>query len=356
MSSNQDASKTQGTTGTKTKAKAPISPVLRTYTIPSALEVLLETDQRHGIIPAAGRQELLTALHAIIAQAEDLGLRHAGDLISEQTAMLKALTGAKTIREPQTTQVADRLHSYRNLMLSLAVVATADFGGDPSGLYQRMAKLKARTCEFRRALTDDEILLARIAAHTMSLQETRSERAAVYAMVEAGMVPRETPHLTLEAFVANEVPEGILAAGHTHLEERFVPLDQFESGILGRFMQDAHSAGVSQTTSLTYSPRTTGASYAPEKHKPGTREATAAAHGLLERMLKEIGLYNGDVTTTSIRLWRLLGTYRAAGATAAQELAGLGTDPMELNRLWQLLGEFEQIGQCTQDDEGISFL
>lgn len=219
-----------------------------------------------------------------------------------------------------------------------------------------MVKLGARTCDFRRPLTDDEILLARIATHTTSLRNPRSERAAVYAMVEAGMVPREAPFVTLEDIDDHEMPQMVLAVGHQHLCARFVPLDQFERSVLGRFTQAAHHAGVSRTKTLTYSPRTTGAKYNPEKHAPGTSSATAAAQGLLDRMLKEIGIFNVDVTATSIRLWRLLETYRASGATAAQELAGLGTETRDLDRLWHLLGQFEQIAQSTQDDDDISFL
>lgn len=112
---------------TKTTAKTPISPVLRNITIPQALEALLTIDRRRGIIPTAAREDLIAALDTILAKAAFIGVHDVSELLAEQHVMLKALTGVESPREDHSAEVTDRLHTYRNLLLALAVAATGSF-------------------------------------------------------------------------------------------------------------------------------------------------------------------------------------------------------------------------------------
>jgi hypothetical protein len=284
---------------------------------------------------------LATARHVVLA-AEKLGLTNAAELVTEQTLLLKALTGVEKPQQFQRAEIAERLHTFRNMMLTLATAATGAFHGDPAGLYQRMVKLAPRTHAVRRPLVDDEILLARVVIHLESSAQPRSTRAAVYTLVESGMTPGETTHVSLDDTDDYEMPQMVLAAGNAHLQSRFLPLDRFNTVVLGRFTEAAHRAGIATAQPLTYQGR---------KHAPGSSAATASAQGIIDRLLKEVGLFNDDVSATSLRLWRLATTLSQANVKAAQELGGYGETRDDEDRLWRALGHLEKPKVDEDDDE-----
>ncbi|MGZ6131996.1 MAG: hypothetical protein ACXWLF_08225 [Myxococcaceae bacterium] len=333
---------------TKAAKSTPMPIALAHTSVAEAVAELRALDTRRHLIPAAGRAQLLAMADEIQAAADAIGLESAAQLVTQQTHLLKALTGVDQPLQFHKSATAERLHSYRNLMLTLATAATGAFHGDPTGLYERMVKLTPRTHALRRPCTDDEILLLRTVIYLDGRARPRSLRPAVYTLVEAGMTPGETTHVSLNDHDDHEMPQMVLAAGNAHLQPRFLPLDGFNTVVLGRFTEAAHRAGHAATKPLTYEGR---------KHDPGTSQATASAQGVLDRLLKEIGLFNADTSATSIRLWRLATTHATQDVKAAQELGGYGGKKEDQERLWRTLG-FLQKPQAPDDsdDEDESFL
>lgn len=157
------------------------------------------------------------------------------------------------------------------------------------------------------------------------------------------MVPGETTHPTLSDFDDREMPQEVLAAGNGHLKSRFLSLDRFTSHTLGRHLNAAHRAGHHNDKPLTYNGR---------KHVSGSTQATASAQGVIDRLFKEIGLSNHDVTASSVYLWRVQTTFNTAGPDLAREPSGRTTT----DQMFHSIGHYRQrTSNEPDDDEGLSF-
>jgi hypothetical protein len=326
----------------KAKPLAAIPDVLSHVSLADTLVELDRLDRHRHLIPTAARGPLRDLAEEVVAKGEFIGLTNAVELVSKQALLLKALTGVEHLNQFHNTAVADELHRYRNTMLTLALVAAGSIHGNPTGLYQRMIKLQPRTHALRRPLTDDEILLARVAVHLVSRDEPTSVTAAVYTLVETGFTPGETTMFSLDDVDDYEMPELVVAAGNGQLASRFLPVDTYGRVVLGRFTEAAYKKGQPTSKSATYAGR---------KHAPGSSAATASAQGIIDRFLKELGLFNVDVSATSLRLWRIAATLAETDTATAQERAGYDDTRNGEDRLWRSLGFFEKPRNEDADDE-----
>lgn len=343
------SSKTSKTTRTcvpaRQRPKTTLSPVLRTVTIADAVAEFRTLDARSDLVPAPARP----AVEVLLNQIAAAGLANAAQLVADQTHLLQILTGVDraAVRSHQPTEVAERLHTSRNVIIAVAAVAAASVGADPAGVYDNSVTLLRRTMSPRRPLTDDEVLLARVAVRLHSIADPRSATAGVYSLVEAGMVPGETTLVTLSDFSdcdGHEVSSHVLAPGNGHLASRFLPLDSYTRHVLGRLVNAATLAQVDAAKPLLYTPRDA-------KNLPGSPVATASAQGVLDRLLKSVGLFQDDTTASSIYLWRVQSTYLAAGVDAALEISGRST----ASQMFQSLGQHRTKQEQVNPDEGFSF-
>lgn len=69
------------------------------------------------------------------------------------------------------------------------------------------------------------------------------------------------------------------------------------------------------------------------KNPPGCNEASASASGVLDRMLTEVGLKNGDLTAGSTS-WRIQTVYIQHGIDAAWQFSGRTTRGQTLTMLF----------------------
>jgi hypothetical protein len=186
--------------------------------------------------------------------------------------LLTALTDVDNVTTYQPSDVAERLHTYRNVVVALAVAAADSISAKSDPVLAKCTRLKTRSVQDQRGLTDDEILLARVHAATLSRCAPQSQAAAIYAMVDAGMVPGETTSVTTRDVDDYERPSMVYAPGNGHLADRYLPLDRFGSAVIGGRVAKAVADGYSPSRPLTYVPR---------KNHPGSKQATASAQGVL---------------------------------------------------------------------------
>jgi hypothetical protein len=300
-------------TGKRTPKEAaePLSGVLRTMKVAEGLSALHDLDERYGVIPASGAAALAQAAAEILTAAARIGVTSIAALVQQQGPLLKALTGVDKPTAIHKTAVADPLHRYRNVIVAIAAASAQSVGASLTPIWSQSLRLRARTCQLGRPLFDDEILLARVHAAIGSDGNPKSQRACIYAMLDAGLVPGETTPVSLNDFDDIDQPTELLAPGNGHLDPRLLPLDRFAQAVLGRRTRAANKSNMRKP--LTYAPR---------KNAPGSAAASASAHGVVDRILTELGLADIDVTASSVMLWRLATVYATAGADTATAMSG----------------------------------
>jgi hypothetical protein len=222
------------------------------------IQAVLDTAGLTPAPAAGGLNELLTGLEQVLVRTNINTL----ELAANAGPTLSVLTGvpAANLTDYHRTEVADRLHAYRNLALATAALAASTIevtstATAPSAIYTHAIQLRRRSIQLRRPLADDEIVLCRVAAYLASRVDPCDHAASIGSLLVAGLAPCETTQVRIDDFDNPAAPTILLAAGNAQLEARYIELDKFASHILGRHMQQALRAGRSPETPLTYRPR-----------------------------------------------------------------------------------------------------
>jgi hypothetical protein len=286
--------------------------VLSSFSIKEAIEVFETTANCHRLVPDAFEAHLPNTLNEIMDASSRLALSTASDLVTNQTDVIRHLTGVHFLSEYQPTIMADRLHRYRNVIAAIAATTALSFGGKADAVYTLMPNLKRRTTHLGRPLTDDEILLARVDALRASLKSASSQRAVAYALTDAGMAPVETTQVgPVHLGPDLDRPELVEAPGNQHLSSRLLSLDGYSSRILARRLE--HVADPSSEIPIDYKAT---------KVHDDAYAAGASVSAMLSRLLKDIKVANDDVIPSSITLWRVTTVLKSDGDEAAARVSG----------------------------------
>jgi hypothetical protein len=334
--------------------KITLSPTLRTIPAAEGVTRLRELNRTFGLTPApaaGGLNELLTGLEQVLLRTNISTL----ELADNAGPTLSFLTGvpAANLTDYHRTEVADRLHAYRNLALATAALAASTIevtstATAPAAIYAHAIRLRRRSIQLRRPLADDEIVLCRVAAYLASRVDPCDHAASIGTLLFAGLVPCETTQVRIDDFDDPAAPTILLAAGNAQLEARYIELDSFASHILGRHMQQALRAGRSRETPLTYRPRKRKQG---PKHLPGSTAATASAQGVIDRFIAQLGLPTGDITATSLTQWRCATVLATEGIQAALAVSGRHS----VESMFRALGVSGVKPVAEPDDDGESF-
>lgn len=338
------------------KPKIALSPTLKTVPAVDGVDDLLRLHHQHGLIPLNPESTTEYRLH----QLRDLLSRHqvsTFELATNPAAVISALTGVdrSDLTKYHPSEVAERLHAYRNLALAVAVlaastVAVTSAATHPDAVYAHTVKLARRSFLTRRPLADDEIVLCRVAAHLAALEDPRDHTATIYTLIDAGLVPGETTHFKIDDLDEPELPRLLLAAGNAQVASRFLELDPFTTVILSRHVDHALRAGHSPNTPLTYKPRAPK-SADKQQHQPGSISATASAQRIIDRFIGHLGLPTGDITASSITQWRVAHTIATQGVQAALAISGR----TNLEAMFRALGTHPTHVTSPTDDDYESF-
>ncbi|WP_028650211.1 hypothetical protein [Nocardioides halotolerans] len=351
----QTSKTTQTITTKNVSAKITLSPTLEQVAASEGIDKLRELQRAYGIIPAAAVPDIEPRLDRLETLLRENAVT-AGELATNQPRFLSMLTGVplKDVTGYHATEVAEELHAYRNLALAVAALAASTINVDseatsPKAVYTHATKLALRSIYSFRPCAHDEIVLLRVAAHLAAIKDPRDHAATVYTLLDAGQVPGETTHVTIEDYDDPEMPQLVLAAGNRHLEPRFLTLDQFATHTLGRHLEHALRAGYSRSAPLTYRPRVRKDA---ESHAPGSTSAIASAQRIIDRLIQQLGLPTVDITASSITQWRVATTLATRGAEAAWQLSGRS----KVEGMYRALGgAYRTTPTARPDDHGISF-
>ncbi|WP_210503025.1 site-specific integrase [Nocardioides xinjiangensis] len=319
----------------------------------TGIERLRALNDEIGLIP----QPAAAGIDALLADLEELFVEHqitTLELAANGARVLGIAAGIEdtAVSRYHATEVAERLHAYRNLMVAIAALAastieTSSPGTDPATVYAHAVRLTRRTVQVRRAFADDEVVLFRVAAYLAATSDPRHHTAAVYTLLDAGLVPGETTAVRIDDSDDAEQPTELLAAGNAHLKSRFVHLDPFTRFVLSRHLQHALRAGFDPTTPLLYTPQNRGK----DTHQPGSPSATASAQRCIDRFIAQLGLPTGDITASSITQWRVGATLLSHGSDTAWALSGRSSK----EAMWRALGATRPRTTIRPDDDGESF-
>lgn len=296
----------------------PTGAILRGHDLHDAIEMLLELDQELGIIPAQSRHATVAAADRLRHKAADIGYVTTRQAIDNATALIAAVTGVQKTEVTQfhTSEQAQALHLYRNILLAGVLAGsrtTLENKADAEQLAKEVPSLRRRTAGFTRANSDDEILLMRMWALTLSeVGGANGRRAAcVYAQCDAGLYPGETTKVSRQHLGLTPGNGLIEAPGlDTGVTSRILPLDEFNIRVIAAFMKQTDEVPAAR---LTYRPRTDIFEY---------QKAMVSAVGILDRQRAAVGLVHTDTTASSITMWRAVHTQLSAGMPAAVEACG----------------------------------
>lgn len=286
---------------------------LHAMPLDEAFEVFLDLDAGWSLIPDGHEDQLRSDWDAVVRACGSLGIDTVHGLLTQLPAVLTATTGIENVTEYHTGADQALLHRTRSAALTVAVATAPNH--DPAAILETTRKtLRARTSLPARALVDDEITLLRTVAAVTASGTPTSQRAAVYALCDAGMLSSETTSADVSDIVGPiHEPTAILASGTTsgRVIDRLVPLEAFHRRALGPTIAAATARG--PKTLLTYKPA---------KNQPGTFAAAASANAIIGRLLADCGLAHTDTTPASLHRWRITTTWNTYGPAVAMELGG----------------------------------
>ncbi len=296
----------------------PTGAILRNHDFHDAIEMLLELDQQLGIIPAQSRDDTVNAADRLRRQAGDVGYVTTRQVIDNATSLIAAVTGMKKARVTQfnTPEHAATLHLYRNVLLAGVLAGSRNTLKDKSDaeqLAKELPQLRQRTAGLTRPNSDDETLLLRVWALTLSQVGGPNGRraASVYAQCDAGLYPGETTKVLrqhLDLTPGNGLIEAPgLDAG---VAGRILELDEFNIRLIAAYMEQSEDDPEAR---LTYRPRVDVFEY---------QKAMVSAVGVLNRQRDAVGLAHRDTTASSITMWRAVHTQLSAGFPAAVKVCG----------------------------------
>lgn len=338
----------------KKTGRADLSQALQTVPAIDGIHKLRELHHDFGIIPSTAYGRIAASLDRIETVLREQAITTL-ELAKDPSTVLSILTGVPRteISRYHSTEVSDRLHTDRNLLLAVTVLAASTIAASspctsPQAVYSNSVKLTRRTVHHRRPCTDDEIVLFRVASHLAAQADPRHQTATIYTYLEAGAVPAETTHVTIADHDDPENPRMLRAAGNQQqLAGRDLPLDTFANHLIARHITHALRAGHDPNTPMTYTPRVRENK---PKHQSGSNSATASAQRTIDRFFIDLRLPTGDITASSITQWRVATTLNAHGIEAAWTISGR----TRLESMYRALGTFAPPTQAPSD-EGVSF-
>ncbi|MHA3838283.1 hypothetical protein ACXR8F_21425 [Terrabacter sp. AAH1] len=305
-----------------------ISPVLNTVPLAQAVQAVLELNREWGILPRECGAELIADLETLINAAasfrvrttsgeKDTAIKTVAQLITHQQHVIASLiqVPAGRLSSVAVNEVSVPLHRWRNLTLALAIAAAASYRSDKRAIDEIVRKaptLCSRTLSERRPFTDDEVFLMR--TYVAATYKPSDLSAGVFALVQAGLAPGETTKVTLDHFDEHATPRALMAPGNGHVVSRYIELDPFATFVLGGLTRHNVKANLPTTGPLTYRPRLGTA--------PGSKAAVASAQGVINNLLKRLGLFQNDVTASSLTQWRVQTAWKTKGAEYALSVSG----------------------------------
>lgn len=152
--------------------------------------------------------------------------------------------------------------------------------------------LPARTVRQARPLTDDEVVLCRVAARLSGPPTLR--RAVIWALAEATAVTSEIPQVRIGDLDDSHAPWKVRLAGNQRHEPRWGTLTPWGHTILTRHIADLKDKGATDNASLTYRGRA----------DPSQDKAQATASNAVGHILDTAGFASQpDIRPASIRGW-----------------------------------------------------
>ena len=311
-------SRTKATTVRPSKpATAQLSTALHATAIGEARTEFDELDTNWGIVPTTHRDRFEQDWAAIAEAATKLELKNAGQLVTEQPALLSSLTGESKLATFKAAALED-LHRLRNTIVMVTAGAAAMSNLPVEAIYhQSVTCPHKRTPNTERPAFDDEIALLRTAAAITITNDPTDQAALMYALCDAGMLVAETTYVTLDHFDDLDAPTMAEAQGNrarysASTCKRLLPLERFTSQVIAR-----------ATTHLGTDPATKVV-YRPRLHQDGSPSAAASACGVIRRFITPI-VNSTDLTGSSIPRWRIAHTLDTQGEQWAKEIAGCPT-------------------------------
>lgn len=164
--------------------------------------------------------------------------------------------------------------------------------GYPLGDATLDVALPARTTRQARPLTDDEVVLCRVAARLSGPPTLR--RAVTWALAEATAVTSEIPQVRISDLDDSAAPTRVRLAGNQRHDPRWGVFTDWGSGMVARHVEALLSKGAAPETRLVYSGRA----------NPAQDKAQASACNALGHVLDSAGFTGQpDVRPASIRGW-----------------------------------------------------
>lgn len=300
-----------------------------TFTLKEAEDAFWTQFRAAGTVPMHAldaTRDNITNLHFHTARLE---LHTIGDLVANATTVLTAVAGVTDLRAGKTSKQTDALHTARNTLLALATAAALSICADPTPIYEAVPRLSVRTRHLRRPLTDDEIVLCRLhALHLLNAGPHGRRNACTYALAEAGIAPTEITLIRASHFTSGETELHVSVPANRSLAPRTITLDHFHTTVLEP--RRAELGELQEDALLTYRSR---------KNQPGSDQAAASVHGVINRFLLPLGIGGTDLAASCIYLWRLHRVLMDQGTNAASQLSGLAGNSGQQHIL-KLVGNF----------------
>lgn len=320
ISTARTATKTASTRKRSTGISRPTGPldeVLGSITLTEARDAFFTLNKNYGILPERTAAELTRDFDILATKAQKIGLKNLRQLVTSQELLLVAVAELANPNGDDVTEVAERAHHWRNLILTLALAGVSCHHAKPTTICRHITPLpEDRTAEQRRPLRPDEALLLRtyIAVDVEQAPISRGRtNAAIYALMDAGCNASETSHTTLNHFDFTDVPTTVIAHGNKHIGDRVLHLDRFARIILGQLTRDAVERDLDATAVLTYRPR---------GHKDDSNSSNSTPMGIITRLMIAVGLRHTDLTPASVTQWRVEQGLAALGAEYALAISG----------------------------------
>lgn len=270
---------------------------------------------------------------ALLQYAEREKLNNFEEITPEQTEhfITKETHGLAFLATEET-------HLRRNLLMLIHLACNMRGINLPRHA-ANVTNLKPRVGGARRPLTDDEILLARLASKYKPFQgpslsqtgrDTRTLRAALWGIVESGAGSGELAELTPRHITSNGINMHVNLAGTRDAHPRRVELTTWATNQY-RDLQTQLNPDPERNPGLFYN----------GQHPPRSNEAQGSTSGVLSEILQYAGLKQIGIKALQAPFWharaifnqtqKLTDAAQILGSTSLKTITLLGINPDHLN-------------------------
>lgn len=251
--------------------------------------------------------------HRLFDVLRSRGVGTVDEALADHKSILKAAADVKSFSRAMHREDCERLHHVRNTLAAL--LATANAHETTPAAPPTLLEPPARPGGRLRALTDDEILVMRLATLAYARTGGRHHTPAVsYVLAESGAYPSETTVVTPADLDNPRTPTAADLPGVTkRAAARTVRVPKWGTPILSAAL-DVHLARSEHAHKMpiAYDGRAAA----------GGNTASASASANLKRLMKNAGLTDSHLAPTSVTRWRVNATLKAEGIQAARDLLG----------------------------------